>query len=225
MKTAGIIGGLAPQSTELFYRELIKLCQKRDKVEYPNILINSLETFKFVNLLNDKEKCIDYVKDGVVKIQDYVDFIASPCNTIHFMITELREFSKVPILAIHEEVCKKVKESNGKKVGILGTETTVYGNFYHDELNKLGVSYEVLDKKEEDILNKLIFEKMLYGKNYDEMRDLLLRQIGLFEKKGCDGVILACSELPLFISQEGVNLKLFPSTNILAESVYKKIFE
>lgn len=136
MKRIGIIGGLGPQSTELFYRELIRLCQTRKEVEYPKILINSINLWEFVHLLNNKKSTLNLVKKEISQIQDHVDFVALVCNTIHFIIDEIRKFSKVPILAIHEEVVKEISESKIKKVGILGTKTTVYNNFYQNELKK-----------------------------------------------------------------------------------------
>lgn len=66
---------------------------------------------------------------------------------------------------------------------------------------------------------------MLHGKNYDEMYKLLLKDIQLLINKGCNGIILACTELPLFIKQEDVNVKLFASTYILAKSVFERAFE
>ena len=225
MKKIGIIGGLGPQSTELFYHEFIRLCQTRKEVEYPNMLINSMDLWEFVHLLKDKKSTFNLVKNEISKIQDNVDFIASPCNTIHFIIDEIREFSKVSVLAIHEEVVKEISKSKIKKIGILGTKTTVYNNFYQNELEKNNIDFEILSEQEEEKLNSLIFDKMLHGKDYDEMHKLLVKDIQLLKNKGCDGIILACTELPLFIKQEDVDVKLFASTNILAKSVFEKAFK
>ncbi len=55
MKKVGILGGLGPQSTELFYHEVTRLCQQRKKVEYPSMLINSIDLWKFMKLLHSKK--------------------------------------------------------------------------------------------------------------------------------------------------------------------------
>jgi aspartate racemase len=201
------------------------LCQTRQDVEYPNMLINSLNMWEFIHLLKDKESTFNLVKKEIAKIHDHVDFIAAPCNTIHFIINEMRGFSKVPVLAIHEEVVKEIVKSKVKKVGILGTKTTVYNNFYQDELSENGIDFEILSEQEEESLDSLIFDKMLHGRNYGEMRELLVKNIQFFKDNGCDGVILACTELPLFIKQEDVDVRLFASTNILAKAVFDKTFE
>lgn len=225
MKKIGIIGGLGPQSTELFYNEFIQLCQMRKKVEYPNILINSLNLFEFVNLLDNRKSLAALVKREISKIRDYVDFIASPCNTIHCLIDDIRQFSKVPVVAIHEEVVKEISKSKIKKVGILGTKTTIYNGFYQKELGKENIDFEILSGEEEDRLNSLIFESMLKGKDHEEMHNLLLESVMYFSEKDCDGVILACTELPLFVKQKETDIRLFSSTHILAKSVFEKAFE
>ena len=224
MKNIGIIGGLAPQSTTLFYAEIIRLCQLHEHVEYPNMLINSLKLMDVVSLLNDKASLLQLIKQEIGKIQEHVDFIAIPCNTIHFIIDEIREMASVPILAIHEEVCKNISLSHMTRVGILGTKTTVYNNFYQKELDTYGIAHEILDEENETELNAMIFNKMIHGKNYFEMQELIKKHIDILSQRGCDAIVLACTELPLFISQDAVPVKLFASTTILASSVVQMVF-
>jgi aspartate racemase len=224
MKKIGIIGGLAPQSTTLLYSEIVRLCQQREPIQYPSMLINSLNLWEVVDLLNNKTALIQLFETEIQKIQDYVDFIIIPCNTVHFIFEEIRTSTKVPILGIHEEVAHAVATSGVKKVGILGTKTTVYNQFYQQVLSKNSIECAILDQKNEADLNAMIFEKMVYGKNYAEMHDLLKKEVGILAQAGCDGVILGCTELPLFIQQEEVDIKLFPSTQILAASAVQRVF-
>lgn len=221
MKKIGVIGGLAPQSTELFYRELMGWCQQESRVEYPNLLINSLETKEFIKLLDNKEALINFVNNEISKIQDCVDFIVAPCNTLHFIIKEMRAFSKVHIIAIHEEVVKEIKNAKVKKVGLLGTEMTIVNEFYQKELARVGIPYEVLDAEMEGQLNWLIWNKMIDGKDYGKMAELLKKDLEFLKMKGCDSVALVCTELPLFINQKDTDVKLFSSTGILAKATFE----
>jgi len=225
MKNIGIIGGIGPQSTELFYKEFIKLCQTRKIVEYPDMLINSINLSRFISSPNNKKSKFDFIKKEIIKIQDFVDFIAFPCNSIHFIIDEIRGFSKVPVVAIHEEVIKEILLSSVKKVGILGTKCTINNAFYQKGLQKDNIGFELLCKEKEEELNSFIFNKILYDRGYHKIHKLLLSNIEIFKKKKCDSVILACTELPLFIKQKDVDIKLFSSTNILVKSVFEKAFE
>lgn len=222
----GILGGLGPESTRYFYNKLIKLYQKKKEAEYPNILINSVQLWKFVKLLekDNKKEMIKFLKSEIDKIQQNADFLAIPCNTIHVFINKIREISNIPVLGIHEEVSKKVNKSNVNKVGIIGTKFTANGNFYQKELNKYSINFETLNKRDEKELNQFIFKEMLKGGSEKEMKNRLKNNINILHKKGCDGVILACTELPIFISDKEVDVKLFSSTDILAESTIEKTF-
>lgn len=222
----GVLGGLGPESTNYFYDRLVKICQDEENSKYPNVLINSIKLWEFVDLLEieDKDKLVDYVNKEIEKIQDNVDFIVTPCNTIHIIIEEMRNFSKVPILGIHEEVCKEINKQGANKTGIIGTKFTSGGGFYQKELKRYDIEFETLNNEYESKLNDFIFETMLKGEGNKEMNKLLKKGIDKLKEKGCDSVILACTELPLFISDSEVDINLFSSTDILAESVIRKVF-
>ncbi len=168
---------------------------------------------------------MNFIEEELLKIDDKVDFIASPCNTIHWITPEIRKMTSRPFIAIHEEVVKEIVSLNVKKVGILSTKTTVGAHFYQDELRKHHVGFETLCDADEEKLDSLIWSKMLHGKELESMRVLLKKYVAQFKRHGCDGVILACTELPLFISQEDVDVRLFSSTHILARSVVERVFE
>ena len=174
MKIPGVIGGLAPQSTELFYDEFLKHCKKRVGGINPNIIISSIDLWRFLKLLQDKEEELKYIEEEIGRIQNDVDFIALVCNTVHYIIKDLREDIKVPIIAIHEEVCQAVAKEGVKRAGILGTKTTVEGNFYQLELMKHNIAPEVLDADDEEILNEPRLKK--------EADDLIMKASQLYHE-------------------------------------------
>lgn len=128
-------------------------------------------------------------------------------------------------MAIHEEVAKEISKSKIKKVGVLGTKVTVGNNFYKKALDKYHIEYVGLDEKDEDKLSDIIFNEILPGKERKDMPKIILEYVKKVKDKGCDAVVLACTEMPLFISQKDTNIKLLSSTDILAKSTVKKIFE
>lgn len=219
MKTAGILGGLGPQSTALFYQEIIRLSQSRRIVEYPRMIINSMSIWDFSDKMNDKDQLFELLSKEIERIQDQTDFLAMVCNTAHCIIDHLRQHSSIPLLAIQEEVVKKVREDGLRKVGIIGTSITSRSQIYKNELDLYGIASYALPDRVLDLFNQLIFEEMLRGQSYDAMHAQMLEHTRLLIDQGCEGIILGCTELPLFISQEEVPVPLYASTQILAESV------
>lgn len=226
VKTAGIIGGLGPQSTSLFYQAYTQYCLDHQLPDYPRLIINSVNAWEVIKILQEKdmEKLFNFLWKEVEMIQDQVDFIVMVCNSVHAVLDQLRAVSKVQILSIYEEVCKDIAQSTSKKVGILGTKTTVDSNFYQQELEYHGIDYEVLPDAQGEALDKYIFEVLLRGRDSGTMKQMLLQGIENLQVQGCDAVILACTELPIFVNQDDTDIPLFLSTQILAHKVIKECY-
>ena len=226
VKTAGIIGGLGPQSTSLFYQTYTQYCLENQLSAFPRLIINSVNMWEVIEILADKDmdRLFNFLRKEVEMIQDQVDFIVMVCNSVHAVLDQLRAVSKVPILSIYEEVCKDIARSSSKKVGILGTKTTTDSQFYQQELEGYGINHEVLPDAQGEAIDNHIFEEMLRGRDNGTMKQLLLDGIAALQAKGCDSVVLACTELPIFVSQEDTNMPLFLSTQILAHTVVKECY-
>ena len=225
-RTAGIIGGIAPQSTSLFYQTIVEYCLKRQLPAFPNLLINSINPWEVVDILKhkDMQSLFLLLEKEIRRIQDQADFLVMVCNSVHAVVDPLRKVLGVPIMAIYEEVCKEIDQTNIKKIGILGTKTTVDHCFYQKELLKFGITAAVLPPAMETAFDTFIFEEMLHGRGTGTMKNLILAGIEHLKDQGCEGIVLACTELPLFIDQEDVDIPLFSSTKILAQAVVQECF-
>ncbi|RMG21633.1 MAG: amino acid racemase [Bacteroidetes bacterium] len=225
MKVAGILGGLGPQSTALFYEEIIRLAQARKEVSYPRMIINSMSVWDFSSKMKDETQLIELMSKGIAMIEKQVDFLAMVCNTAHSIIQPLRAATRLPLLAIQEEVVAKIREDGLKKVGILGTQITTTSGMYQQELDKYGIAHEELPARMLEPFDDLIFNEMLHGNSYAMMHLKLKEYAQLLHRQGCEGIILGCTEFPLFLTQQHVEVPLYPSTQILAASVMKHCLE
>ena len=226
VKTAGIIGGLGPQSTSLFYEAFTQYCLDQQLPAYPRLLLNSVNSWEVIEILQEKDmdKLFAFLRKEVELIHDRVDFIVIVCNSVHAVIEPLRAISRVPIFSIYEEVCKDIAATSIQKVGILGTKTTVDNCFYQRELESYGADYAVLPVEQEAVFDQFIFEEMLHGRGAGTMKRLLLEGIQTLKEQGCQGVIMACTELPIFINQEDTEMPLFLSTQTLAHKVVEECY-
>lgn len=225
-KTIGILGGLGPQSTSLFYDTITKYCLERNLPAFPRLLINSVNTWEVTELLKKKdlESLYFFLKKEISLIAGQVDSLVMVCNSVHAVLDPLRKAFDIPILSIHEEVCKEIALSATKKIGILGTKTTIDNQFYQQELAAYGIPYVLQPERQLIEFDTCIFDEMLHGKGIGTMRKLILDGIEYMRARGCDGVILACTELPLFVTQTDTDMPLFLSTQILAQAVMEEYF-
>lgn len=223
MKKLGLIGGLSPLSSAYFYQRFIELCRERKESRYPQIILNSVDMWAFIDIMHDHEKAYSFLKEEIVKIQDHVDFIAIPCNTAHASLQELREFSSVPIISIMEEVMKYAKNISAYKLGLLGTSITNVDSPYFQNAKKFNIDLKLLDKENVDKLDRVIFDEIVKGKFKNGAMELE-RQIDLI-KMDCDAVILGCTELPLLINKnKDYGVPLISSTDILINSCFNAVF-
>lgn len=220
LKTVGVIGGLAPQSTSLFYDEVTRICIARQLPVYPQLLLNSVNCLKVVHMLSrkDMEKLFQYLVHEINLFEERADFMVMVCNSIHAVLDRLRAYLSIPIMAIHEEVCKDIALQNIKRVGVLGTQTTIDNAFYQNELDSYGIEHCILPAEQVAAFDHFIFAEMIHGRGKGTMKRLILEGIRDLEQQGCEAVILGCTELPLFVSQEDTEMPLFLSTQILARA-------
>ncbi|NRB47969.1 MAG: amino acid racemase [Saprospiraceae bacterium] len=225
-RTAGVIGGLGQLSTGLFYDAVTQICTSQRLAANPRLIINSVNTWEVTNILEQKdlEALYFFLKKEIKLLAEQIDFLVMVCNSVHAVLQPLREYFGFPILSICEEVCKEIALIQHRKVGILGTKTTLSSEFYQKELQSYGIDYEVLPEQELELLDHCIFQEVLHGQGNDNMKMLLLEGINYFKAQACEAVVLACTELPLFISQEDTAMPLFSSTEILAKVVVEECF-
>lgn len=225
-RTAGVIGGLGQLSTGLFYDAITNICTTQNLVANPRLLINSVNTWEVTAILGrkDLEALYFFLKKEIALLAEQVDFLVMVCNSVHAVLRPLREHFRFPILSIYEEVCKEIALLQYRKVGILGTKTTLSSQFYQQEFDAYGIAYEVLPEQDLEILDHCIFQEILHGHGNEKMKMLLLDGVNYLAAQGCEAVVLACTELPLFITQTDTETPLFSSTEILAKVVVEECF-
>ena len=134
MKKIGIIGGLGPESTILYYKELVESYKIKSGGQDPEIIIYSISLLEFKkymdkNDLNQVAILLSRATDSLVEAG--ADFISMASNTPHIVFNEVSQHSKVPMISIVEETAKFAHQlSKNKRIGLLGTGFTMKSDFY-----------------------------------------------------------------------------------------------
>jgi aspartate racemase len=88
-----------------------------------------------------------------------------------------------------------------------------------------GIEVIVPEENEREIIHNTIYNELVQGFVKDESRLKFQKIIGNLEKRGAEGVILGCTEIPLLISQKDVGIAVFDTTTIHAEMAVKWALE
>ncbi len=229
MKTAGIIGGLGPETTSEFYLELIFSSKKLNKESYPPILIYSVS---LPYLVEEEaivkgigvERCLPLLIDAAQKLEmGEADFLALPCNSLHLFIKDIRKSVKIPVLSILEETTNFLREKSIKKVGIISTAITQKNKLYEQALQESDIEVVVPDDFQQARIGKMI-HNLVSNRKSNKDREELITIINDFEKKAVKNVILACTDLQLLIPQHP-HLKIYDTMKILADATVERILK
>ncbi|HYG81475.1 MAG TPA: aspartate/glutamate racemase family protein, partial [Pyrinomonadaceae bacterium] len=113
MKTAGLIGGLGPESTVDYYKLTIgKYRERKRDGSYPSLLINSVDLSKVRDLIaeNRLAEVTEYLAAEVGRLAAAgADFGALSANTPHVVFEDLSRMSEIPLISIVEVTCEAAR--------------------------------------------------------------------------------------------------------------------
>jgi aspartate racemase len=71
---------------------------------------------------------------------------------------------------------------------------------------------------ERETINALIYDELVKGILKDSTREFFRGVVSQLVNKGCDGVVMGCTEIPLILDQDDVEVPLLDSTRLLAKA-------
>jgi aspartate racemase len=206
IKTVGIVGGIGPESTIEYYRQIIDSYRQHSSVgNYPSIIINSINLRRMIDLItaNELVAVTDYLLEALGQLaRAGADFAVLAANTAHIVFEELRERSPLPLISIVEATCAEAETRRRKRVALFGTRFTMQGRFYPDVFSRAGIKLVAPDEAEQDYIHTRYMSELVNGIFLPETRAKLLEIVDqLRERSGIDGVILGGTELPLVLRE------------------------
>ena len=146
------------------------------------------------------------------------DLVICPDNTAHQALDMVRDRSPLPWLHIAEEVAIVADERSFKRLLVLGTRYLMESRVYPEKLRPKGIQHEIPGPEARDRINTLTFDELVYGRFEEPARSYFKHVIGDAQNRGCDAVILGCTEFPLLIGDADSPLPTLDSTRILARA-------
>lgn len=224
MKTIGIIGGLGPESTKMYYDKIVNQYRIKAGGQYPEIIIYSVNMEEMKKYLETKD--LDTLTKRFSKILEVViqagaDFVAIASNSPHIVFDRLKEKVKVPLISIVEESARhSANQTLNKKAGLLGTGFTMKADFFPKTFSRFGMNLYVPDEDDQQFIHEKIFSELAFGVANETTRRGF---IGIVEKMvaehSIDTVVLGCTELPLIFDKEYLGLKYIDTVEVHVSSI------
>ena len=206
MKTAGIIGGIGPESTVEYYRSIVASYREQTRDgSYPQIIINSINMKRLVDLISadDRAGAAEYLAGEVSKLaRAGADFALLSANTPHLVFDEVQSRSPVPMLSIVRATCEAAKAMGLKRLGLFGTRFTARAGFYAEALAAEGITLALPDEAGQEYIHDKYMNELVNGLFLPETRARLIAIARrLKEEEAIEGLILGGTELPLILRE------------------------
>ncbi|HZK02214.1 MAG TPA: amino acid racemase [Anaerovoracaceae bacterium] len=198
-KVLGIVGGMGPLATQLFYRMLIDMTDAEKDQDHLNMIIlnhaSMPDRTELIKTGKSDQLFEALLKDARKLENDGVAAIAIPCNTSHMVVDRLQEMIDVPIIHMIRETVKSIKRERPeiKQIGILATDGTIGSGLYQQACVDEDIRPFIPSKEGQALVMKIIYEG-IKGNNPVDYNDLIKVKDEL-AAKGCEAVIMGCTEL------------------------------
>lgn len=147
-----------------------------------------------------------------------VDFWLCPDNTAHIALETIEK--PLPLAGMHiAEIVARVAADRGfRKVGLTGTRWTISGSIYPVALARHGIEAVAPSSDDTETMHGIIFDELVRGVVCSASRDRLIAIVARLAKRGCDSVVLGCTELPLLLDECASPLPTLDSTRLQARA-------
>lgn len=228
-KTIGILGGMGPHSSAVFYldviEEYLKYEKTRPSVLLWNVPLNLEKEERFIERGEFKDYYLDKLIDGANHLKEgNADFVTIPCNTVHIFFSELEQKVDIKFLSIINETTDYLVENNVKRILLLATSTTIKSKLYSEALEEVGIEVYIPDEDDQFKIDNTIVN-IVNSKETINDRKVLDEIIDKFKAQGITNLLLACTDLQMIIKQENYQMKVYDTMKILVSATVKQAIQ
>jgi aspartate racemase len=227
MKKIGLIGGMSWESSLVYYKLLNeKVRELRGGFHSARCIMESLDFAQIESLQhqNDWTSLNKLMAEAAGNLEKAgADLIVLCTNTMHLCQEAIREAVSIPFLHIASATGQRIVEQKLRTVALLGTKFTMEKDFYKQVLaDEFGIQTLVPNKPQREEVHRIIYKELVHGQVREDSRKTFQKIISNLQQDGAEGVILGCTEIPLLIKREDVEIPIFDTTAIHAEEAVRR---
>ena len=240
-KKIGIVGGLGPYAGLDLVKKIFDLTSAETDQEHLGVNLLSLpsevpdRTEFILGKSNINPATSIYRLINKLEVIG-MEVVGIPCNTTHseIIFSEIVKLlknngSNVKLVNMVHEVAYYIKQNYPEvsKIGILSTLGTVKSRIYSEIFSVFDIDVFYPDQETQDLVHLSIYDKV-YGIKAnsadisENAKDIIRNATLHLGEFDVDCVVLACTELPLAVTEKDVNgIKLINPSLILAQALIK----
>ncbi|MCX5244178.1 amino acid racemase [Streptomyces sp. NBC_00201] len=222
----GILGGMGPAATADFYAKLVSMTPGHSDQDHLRTVIWSDPTIpdRTEALLGNGTDPTPWLLNGSRVLREAgATVIAIPCNTAHAFVPRIADHVGLPIVHMIGEVARHLAtlRPTVRTAGLLATTGTVQAGLYQEWLDRYGIRLALPDptSRQDEVMAAIRAVKA--GKNgaaTAPLADAALQLTG----QGAQAIIAGCTEIPLGLPADAVDVPLIDPAVILARALVRR---
>lgn len=223
-KHIGIVG-VSPEGAALAYRQIFRQASRLlPPHEHPVVSVHNEPLSQYIEAVrsDDWHRVGRLLLSSAEKLVSIgAEIVLCPDNAVQHGVY-LAQRDGLSWVTMPELVAERILAAGHRTVGVIGTNMVTRGSTYQTHLGVKGVQVLAPEPEEADRLDEIIFGELIYGHFRLESQRTVIGIIEHLASRGCEGVILGCSEAPLVVTGENSPLPVFDAADILAEGAIRR---
>jgi aspartate racemase len=217
-KTAGVLGGMGPDATVDFMAKVIAATPASKDQDHVRLLVD--QNPKVPNRQaaqagagEDPGPAMAAMAKGLESAG--ADFLVMPCNTAHAFADRVRDAVSIPLVSIIDVTVDACREYG--VIGVLTTRACLDAGLYQAAFAAAGLDAVLQDEAEIEELMRLV-TAIKAGDQGESIAHDMQSLAGALVDRGAKAIIAACTEIPLVLTPDMLDVPLVSSTDVLAET-------
>ena len=222
-KTIGLIGGMSWESTLLYYQGINRRFNRcLGGAHSAPLLLHSVDFAE----VEEHQRRDRWDRAGELLAASARRLEAAGAeglilctNTMHKVSPAITAATSLPLLDLIDITGDAAVRAGHRRVGLLATRYTLEHGFYREQIER-GRPLEVLTPEDDErsAIHRIIFDELCHGQVESASKELVRALSGRLRDRGCDALILGCTELALLVTPEDSPLPLLDSTELHIEA-------
>lgn len=224
MSLIGLIGGVSPEATKIYYELLNGHARARMGGQHSaRAVFYMLDYGVMIGHYHEEdwEAFKAEVTAGALALKaGGAQALAITSGTTHVAAEAVAEATGLPVIHMLDSLTEALSARRVTRPLLLGTPWVMSGDFFRPALAERYPGAPMIPSEEDRAtIGRIIFEELVEGVVKDTSREEMKALVARYQADGADGVILGCTELCMILSEGDCDVPVLSTTHIHAEAI------
>lgn len=218
-RIAGVMGGLGPEATVDFMARVLALTPAGRDQDHIHLIVdqNPGVPNRQEAILRGAQDPSPALKAMAARLESAgADFVVMPCNAAHAFQPAIEEALTIPFVSIVDVTVDGVRAQADGPVGLMATPAGIEAGTYQQAMRAIdGEPLLVFDDDQREAFMALVYA-IKAGERGDAIAAGMKSLADALIERGAGVLIAGCTEIPLVLGPDDVDVPLVVSTDELA---------